>query len=70
MPNCPVSGTGCSGPIYQVNGGEPLTTVWNGTNPAVVVGNMTLAFSDAANGTMTYTLNGISSSRVIGRQVF
>ena len=70
VPNCPVSGTGCAGPIYQVNGGEPLTTAWNGTSPAVVVGNMALAFSDAANGTMSYTLNGVSSSRVIGRQVF
>ena len=70
VPNCPVSGAGCSGAIYQVTGGEPLSTAWNGTNPAVAVGNMTFAFSDAANGTMTYTLNGVSSSRVIGRQVF
>ena len=70
VPNCPVVGSGCSGSIYQVTGGEPLTTPWNGTNPAVVVGNMTFAFSDASTGTMTYTLNGVSSSRAIGRQVF
>ena len=70
MPNCPVSGTGCTGTLYQVTGGESLTTAWNGTNTPIVVGNMSLAFGDAANATMTYTLNGLTSSRAITRQTY
>jgi hypothetical protein len=70
VPNCPVSGTGCTGAIYQVTAGEPLTTAWNGTNSPTVVGSMTLAFTDAARGTMTYTLNGVTGSRLIAREVF
>jgi hypothetical protein len=34
------------------------------------VGNVTLAFSDANNGTFTYTLNGITQSKPIVRQIF
>ncbi len=70
VPNCPISGAGCTGAIYQVTGGESLTTAWNGANPATVVGNMTFAFGDAANGTMSYTLNGATSSRMISRQIY
>ena len=70
VPNCPVVGTGCTGLLYQVTGGEPLTAVWNGANPAVSVGSMTLAFTNAANGTMNYTLNGTTASRVIARQPY
>ncbi|MEO8101221.1 MAG: peptidylprolyl isomerase [Betaproteobacteria bacterium] len=70
VPNCPVSGTGCTGTLYQVTGGEPLTTAWNGTNTPTVAGSVTLAFTDAASGTMSYTLNGVNASRVIVRQVY
>ena len=70
VPNCPVNGAGCSGALYRVSGGEPIFTAWNGTNPAVVVGNVTFAFSDVANGAMNYTINGVTSSRAITRQTF
>ncbi len=70
VPNCPVIGTGCSGLLYQVTGGEALTAVWNGTNPAVSVGSVTLAFSNATTGTMNYTLNGVTANRAITRQPF
>jgi len=43
-------------------------------NPALViaspVGNGTLTFSDADNGTFAYTVNGISQTKAITRQVF
>ena len=70
VPNCPVSGAGCTGALYQVTGGEPLTTAWNGTNQPVIVGSLTFAFSNSSNATMSYTLNGVTSSRVISRQAF
>ena len=70
VPNCPVSGTSCTGALYQVTGGESLTTAWNGTNAPTVVGSMTLAFTDAGSGTMSYSLNGVNASRVIVRQVY
>ncbi len=68
--NCPVTSTGCSGVLYQVSGGAPLTAVWKGINPPVAVGQVAFEFTDAANGTMTYTINGIQTSRVISRQVY
>ena len=68
--NCPVTATGCSGPLFRFTGGAPLTSPWRGANPAVPVGNITFAFTDPANGTMSYTVNGVSSSRAITRQVY
>ena len=69
--NCPVVGAGCTGALYRVTGGEPLTTNWNGTNPATAVGSITFAFSDAANGTMNYGIDGVvTSSRAITRQIY
>lgn len=70
VPNCPFIGTGCTGPIYKTAGGEPITAAWNGTDPATIAGNMTFAFTDATNGTMNYTLDGLTSSRVIARQMY
>ena len=36
----------------------------------ILVGNVTFAFTNAANGTMSYTINGVTSSRAITRQVY
>ena len=68
--NCPATATGCTAPVYQFTGGAPLTSQWRGVNPANEVGQVTFAFSDPANGTMSYTINGVTSSRVITRQVY
>lgn len=68
--NCPVSGPGCTGVLYRVTGGAPLTSAWKSVNPATAVGEVTFAFSDAVNGTMSYTINGTASSRMITRQVY
>ena len=65
------SGNGCSGDLYQVSGGSPLTASWNGANKVTTrVGSVTFAFSDANNGTLSYTLNGVAGSRSITRQPF
>ena len=69
--NCPVSGNGCSGDLYQVSGGSPLTSPWNGANKVVgKVGSVSFSFADANNGTLSYTINGVAGSRAITRQSF
>ncbi len=68
--NCPVSSTGCTGALYRVTGGAPLTSAWKAINPPTAVGDVTFEFTDAASGTMRYTIDGIESSRVITRQIF
>ena len=68
--NCPVTATGCSAPLFRFTGGAPLTSPWRSVNPAVPVGNITFAFTNPANGTMSYTVDGVSASRAITRQVY
>lgn len=69
--SCPVAGSGCTGDLYQVTGGSALTSAWNGANKVVTkVGSITFAFTDASNGTMSYTINGVAGSKNITRQGF
>lgn len=68
--NCPVTATGCTGTLYRVHGGAPLTAPWKGITPPVPMGDVTFTFSDPANGTLSYAINGVTASRVITRQVY
>ena len=68
--NCQLVGSSCNADLYQVSGGYPLTQAWSGTSGAVRVGSLSLSFSDAATGTMTYSINGAVASRSIARQPF
>ncbi len=68
--NCPVNGAGCTGTLYRVTGGAPLTAPWKAITPPTPVGSVTFAFTDAANGSMTYTIDGAAASRAITRQVY
>ncbi len=68
--NCPVRGAGCTGTLYRVTGGTPLTAAWKPITPPTAVGEVTFAFTDVASGTMNYTINGVAASRVITRQVY
>ncbi|CAN5323361.1 hypothetical protein BH11PSE11_BH11PSE11_28820 [soil metagenome] len=69
--NCAVGGNGCSGDLFQVTGGTAPTVPWNGGNRTVTkVGAVTFAFSDAATGTMNFTVNGVAGSKAITRQLF
>jgi hypothetical protein len=68
-----VRGTGqtFTGPIYRTRGNPFNSVPWVGTTIAVTqVGTVTLAFTDANNGTFTYTVDGVTQSRAITRQVF
>jgi cyclophilin family peptidyl-prolyl cis-trans isomerase len=70
-PNCPVAANGCTSPFYRVSGATAITAPWNAASKLVEqAGTMTLSFTDAANGTMRYTINGTDYSRAITRQVY
>jgi hypothetical protein len=60
-----------SGALYRTTGPSYRASPWN---PALVtvtqVGNATLSFTDANNGTFAYVVDGISQSKAITRQVF
>ena len=68
--NCPATETGCTGTLYRVRGGAPLTAAWKGIAPPTPVGDVTFKFTDPANGTLSYTIDGVSASRTITRQVY
>ena len=69
--SCTISGASCSGDLLKVRGGSAPTATWSGNGIAVaVVGTMTLNFTSNDAGSMSYTLNGASSTRQITRQIF
>ena len=69
--NCPVVNNGCTGSLYQVNGGRLPTDVWGTPTLNIkAVGNTTFAFTDGSNGTMSFTINGVAGSKVITKQIF
>ena len=69
--SCPLSGNSCSGDLYQVTGGSALTVAWNDAAKVVTkVGTVNFVFQNSSAGTLTYTINGVSGSKTISRQLF
>ena len=65
------SGSTYTGTLYRTTGPAFNSAPFNPSAVGVsVVGSVTFSFSDAANGTMNYTVNGVSQSKPIVRQVF
>jgi len=64
--SCAVLGSVCLGDLYQVTGGSPMASVWKAPT-TVKVGTITFIFTDANNGTMSYTINNVAGSRSITR---
>ena len=60
-----------TGPLYRLTGPPYFQLPWNpsGTNLSTV-GTMTVSFSGPSDGTITYTVNGVSVTRSITKQVF
>jgi hypothetical protein len=57
-----------SGTLYRTVG-QPFNAAW--AAPTVnAVGNMSLAFSSGTRGTLTYSVNGVTVTKAIGRQLF
>jgi hypothetical protein len=54
-----------------MSGGEPLTSVWRGTNKQTTpVGNIRFSFTTIDSGDVFFTINGVSSSKAITRLLF
>lgn len=72
MTNCPLTGGNrCTADLYSVNGATSPTVPWNSSGAQVAkVGTGTLVFSDNNNAVFSYTLNGVTTSRNITRQIY
>jgi hypothetical protein len=68
--NCAVSGSGCSGTLYRTTG-PPFGPTFDSSKIQVfAVGSVTLTFGDADHGTLSYSVDGISGTKSITRQLF
>jgi hypothetical protein len=69
--NCVITADGCSGELYKVTAGSEITDTWNSANLRVnTVGTISFTFTDKDTGTMNFTINGVSGSKVIERQIW
>jgi lysyl endopeptidase len=65
------SGSTYTGSLIQTGGPAFFAVPFNpGLVTRTTVGTGTLTFSDASNGTFSYTVNGVTQSKAITRQVF
>jgi hypothetical protein len=61
----------CTGEVFRVTGGVPITSSWNGAAlQTQSVGVLTLNFEDASTAAMTATIDGKASSKRIQRVLF
>ena len=63
------SGTGFSGTLYRTTGPAFNASPWTAAT-ATAVGTMSFSFEHGNRGTMTYTVNGVTVTKQIQRQVF
>jgi hypothetical protein len=69
-PSCAVSGSSCSGALYRTTGpafGPPLDP---SKVQAFPVGSAIVSFIDANNAVLSFTVDGVSATKTITRQVF
>jgi hypothetical protein len=65
------TGNTFTGSLFRTAGPAFSASPWNPAQVTVTsVGTVTLAFSDANNGTFAYTVNGVSQTKPITRQVY
>ena len=64
------TGQSYTGVLHQTTGSFFANPYVPGQALDSVVGSATLSFTDANNGTLTYTVSGVSSSRAITRKAF
>ncbi len=73
VPNCvmPSSSLSCSGSVYQVKGPYFFSVDFDPSmRVTTAVGNLSVSFADNNNGTMSYTVNGVSRTVSITREMF
>ena len=67
---CTVSGTSCSGDLLKTTGPNFGPTFDSTAVHATTVGTVSVNFTDGNNATLSYTVNGVSSSKTVTRQLF
>ena len=68
--SCQVVGTGCSGSLYRTTG-PPWGPAFDSSRVrAIASGTVQLTFSDPNTGVLSYTVDGVSGTKVIQRQKF
>jgi subtilase family serine protease len=68
--DCIVAGSGCAGTVYRVIG-PPFGPSFDANQVhATAAGTVTLSFPDANDGVLNWTVNGVSGSKSITRQLF
>jgi len=69
--NCSVSGSDCTGELYSVTGGSPLTTTWNGDNLIVTpVGEIEMVTFGLNSSATSFDIDGVFGSKTLARQVW
>jgi hypothetical protein len=69
-PACAMSGSSCSGDLYQTTGPAFGPSFDPTQVHATLVGTMAVDFSDSNHGTLAYTVGGATSTKAITRQLF
>jgi hypothetical protein len=64
------NGNGCTGDLFQVTGPPFGPTFDSSKVHAQAVGSVSVTFTDPNNGTLNYTVNGVTASKPLQRQVF
>jgi len=59
-----------SGPLYRTSGPAYNNEPWDGSVGVAEVGSGTFTFTNAAAGSFTYTVDGVTQTKAITRQVF
>lgn len=71
LANCPLANGRCTSPVFRVDGATPPTVPWNAAAKVnTQVGTASLDFTDINNTTMVITINGVTNTKVMTRQVF
>lgn len=68
--DCTVSGNGCSGVLYRTTGPAFGATFDPSRVHTFETGTVSVSFSDPNNGKLSYTVNGITATKSITRQLF
>lgn len=68
--NCVVSGSSCAGTLYRTTG-PPFGPTFNPSQVQVsTAGNVIVSFIDANNAVLSYTVNGVTATKTVTRQLF
>ena len=69
-PNCLVNGSGCSGALYATTGPAFGPAFDPNLVHATSVGSAIVSFIDANNAVLSFTVNGVSGTKTITRELF